>query len=913
MSVRVGNEVRRRTAPWVAFWRWIATNTFTPAWLTPAWSQHASVAYLAAILLQVLAALATLVLVRVFPLLEFQGALSLLVIVLVALSWGAGPGLLAVLVGGAVRDYVILPPHLAWAPRSNSDVASLVLFLVVGLTISSVGSGAGRARREAHAARTVAETAQQTAAAVTRRLQALQAVTDTALAYLGIDNLLQQLLDRITQVLAVDNTAILLLDETGQQLVIHMAQGPEEQVAGRIRIPLGQGIAGQIAASGAALIIDDLRTVEVVNPLLREQIRSLMGVPLVVQDRVIGVLHVGTRALRHFTEDDLRLLQLVADRIALALDHARLYDAERQARAQATTQATELAAVFDAITDGILVYDREGRLLRSNAAARAINDLINPPGYRDRPFAERLALAAPHDAEGHPVRPDDVPVARVLRGEVFTGANAVDSLVRLADGHALLLNVTGAPIHDAEGHVSGAVIVNRDVTARRQLERRTHEALDALLTMAEAVVLVPDDTAAGEEQAVGASRAAMRRLAELTRRVLGCHGVAILALDPETDALHQMAAALLSPEQERYWQTMVEGWRLGERLDAAALAHLRAGDVLTLDMARPPLHELPNAFGVRMVLLAPVRIGERLIGLLGINSGEDRPYTPDEMTLAGAVAKLTALVIERERLLRERAQAQATELALRETTRRMDEFLSIAAHELRTPLTSLKGYMQLAERSVARGLGAAQAGDRASLSAFDAVYPMLQQVNMQISRIERLTSDLVDVSRLQAGRLEMQLTPCDLVPIVVQAVREQKLTAPARSIDVDVPPGAAVSVLADADRIGQVVTNYLTNALKYSADDKPVTVGLEVDGPMARVSVHDAGPGIPAAEQERIWERFYRVPGIEHRSGSGIGLGMGLHISRTIVERHHGHVGVASHPGAGSSFWFTLPLLGDRR
>jgi K+-sensing histidine kinase KdpD len=913
MSVRVENESRRRTASWVAIRRWIAANTFAPAWLTPAWSRHASVGYLTASLLQVLTALATLVLVRVFPLLKFQDALSLLVIALVALNWGAGPGLLAVLVGGAVHDYVVLPPQFSWTLTSNSDVASLVLFLIVGLTISIIGSRAGRARREAHAARTVAETAQRTAEALTRRLHALQAVTETALAHLDIDNLQQQLLDRITQVLAVDNTVILLVDETGQELVVHMAHGPEEQVAGQVRVPIGQGIAGQIAASREPLIVDDLRTVEVVNPLLREQIRSLMGVPLVVQDRVIGVLHVGTRALRHFTEDDLRLLHLVAGRIALALDHARLYEAQRSARAQATTQAAELAAVFDAITDGILVYDREGHLLRSNAAARAINDLLEQPGYRDRPFAERLALAAPRDAEGPPVRPADAPISRVLRGEVFTGANAVDSLVRLADGHEVLLNVTGAPIRDAEGHVSGAVIVNRDVTGRRLLERRTHEALDAVLTMAEAVVLVPDDTAAGEEQAVGASRAAMRRLAELTRRVLGCHGVAILALDPETDILHQMAAAVLSPEQERYWQTMVEGRRLGERLGAAALAHLRAGDVLTLDMARPPLRELPNPFGVRIVLVAPVRIGERLIGLLGINSGDDRPYTPDEMTLAGAVARLTALVIERERLLRERAQAQATELALRETTRRMDEFLSIAAHELRTPLTSLKGYLQLAEQSVARGLRAAQAGGRAGLSTLNTVHPMLQQVDVQISRIERLTNDLVDVSRIQAGRLAMQLMPCDLVPIVVDAVREQTLTAPTRTIDVVVPPGAAVTVLADADRIGQVVTNYLTNALKYSADDKPVTVGLEVNSAMARISVHDTGPGIPAAEQERIWERFYRVAGIEHRSGSGIGLGMGLYISRTIVERHHGHVGVESHPGSGSTFWFTLPLRGDWR
>src|SRR5205809_8085699 len=108
MSVTVENESSSRTAYWPAIRRWIAANTFTPAWLTPAWSRHPGLGYLAAILLQVLAALATLVLVRVFPLLEFQAALSLLMIVLVAFSWGAGPGLLAVIVGAAVHAYVIL-------------------------------------------------------------------------------------------------------------------------------------------------------------------------------------------------------------------------------------------------------------------------------------------------------------------------------------------------------------------------------------------------------------------------------------------------------------------------------------------------------------------------------------------------------------------------------------------------------------------------------------------------------------------------------------------------------------------------------------------------------------------------------------------------------------------------------------
>jgi len=104
--------------------------------------------------------------------------------------------------------------------------------------------------------------------------------------------------------------------------------------------------------------------------------------------------------------------------------------------------------------------------------------------------------------------------------------------------------------------------------------------------------------------------------------------------------------------------------------------------------------------------------------------------------------------------------------------------------------------------------------------------------------------------------------------------------------------------------------NYLTNALKYSAEDRPVEIGIEMEDWVARVWVRDAGPGIPSEEQDRVWERFHRVPGIEVQSGSGIGLGLGLHISRTIIERHRGHVGVESTPGVGATFWFTLPLVG---
>jgi signal transduction histidine kinase len=268
----------------------------------------------------------------------------------------------------------------------------------------------------------------------------------------------------------------------------------------------------------------------------------------------------------------------------------------------------------------------------------------------------------------------------------------------------------------------------------------------------------------------------------------------------------------------------------------------------------------------------------------------------------------------------QRARERAT--ALHEANERMDAFLSLVTHELKTPLTAMGLATGLARRRAMRlaqgwtdetATPFAPAGRTAQqVATVQTIGQHLDDIERQIRLQTRLIDDLLDVARIQSEQLELRMAPCDLAQIVRQAVADQRLVCPERVIQLQGCAGSAeagvVPIFADADRIGQVVTNYLTNALKYSPPDQPVFVSLEHDETRARVAVRDEGPGLSPKEQLRIWQRFYRVEGVRVQSGRGIGLGLGLYICRSIIERHGGAVGVESKLGCGSTFFFHLPL-----
>jgi PAS domain S-box-containing protein len=268
---------------------------------------------------------------------------------------------------------------------------------------------------------------------------------------------------------------------------------------------------------------------------------------------------------------------------------------------------------------------------------------------------------------------------------------------------------------------------------------------------------------------------------------------------------------------------------------------------------------------------------------------------------------------------------------LRQLEHAREEFLAIASHELKTPLTSLLGFVQAARRKESRRLqnllvaGAAPGGGAGVVAGATAGptldLELLGRIERQALRLDRLIGDLLDVARIQQGRMQYRWAEGDVAGAVAEAVDEQRAASPDRRIDLAVPDDPLMARL-DADRLRQVVTNLLTNALKYSRAEQPVIVEVTRaastsghpgsrpnDLPAAAVRVRDTGPGIPPDHRERIFERFYRVPGLQVQSGSGIGLGVGLFVAREIVERHGGAIWVESDHPKETTFAFTVPLV----
>lgn len=231
-----------------------------------------------------------------------------------------------------------------------------------------------------------------------------------------------------------------------------------------------------------------------------------------------------------------------------------------------------------------------------------------------------------------------------------------------------------------------------------------------------------------------------------------------------------------------------------------------------------------------------------------------------------------------------------TELTRLSRARR--DFVANISHDLRTPLTTIRLLVETLQRGAA--------GDKKLWSQ------LVERISAEVNVLERLVQELLDLSQLESGKVMLKLTPASLAQMVEEVIAHLASLAERKGITVSSMVTPSILVLADSEKLSQVLTNLIHNAIKFTPNGGRVVVGAQADEEWVRVSVEDTGIGIPAQELPRIFERFYTVDRARRRADGGIGLG--LAIAKHIVEAHGGRIWAQSEEGHGSTFYFTVPV-----
>ena len=370
----------------------------------------------------------------------------------------------------------------------------------------------------------------------------------------------------------------------------------------------------------------------------------------------------------------------------------------------------------------------------------------------------------------------------------------------------------------------------------------------------------------------------------------------VFAIDDPDRRLSAAAAAGPDVELVERWRAFAEARppRLGEGVvgAAGATAAVRLASAVEIQTGDP---DGMRALELDWLLAVPILAGGRMQGVLATAGRSDRPIEESIRRLAEAVAERAGPALQNAQLWSDLQERMAREQAAQ---RIKDDFLSIVSHELRTPLTSIQGYSQLLEARL-----------RGDLDGESKELAHLRVIRSQVGRMRRLVDDLLDVSRIdRRGGVSIEPEDFDLAAELRDAVSRVLREHADRTIVVNAPD--SLPVHADRDRLDQVLSNLLENAIKYSPDGGPIHVNAEGRGSEVEVRVSDQGVGIPDEHRENVFERFYQADGDQGRRRFG-GLGLGLYITRAIIDAHGGRIWATANQeaGSGSVFGFRIPRV----
>jgi PAS domain S-box-containing protein len=691
---------------------------------------------------------------------------------------------------------------------------------------------------------------------------------------LDLTQTLEAVLDGIMSLVPC-TIATIYLDEVVPDALVRVAQrardGADLRLATQPR-PLDGSITGWAYRHRQSLLVPDLgadprvvRGAEAPPPGL-----CSIVAPLLVDERAVGTFIASRQGPSTLTQRDLAVAERFAPLAAQAVANARLYDEVRHARAQAET-------VLENISDAIIRADPTGLTIGWNKGAERLY------GYTaDEILGQRLMAVPP---EEQPALMEMV--GRVLQGESVINAEAVRVH---KDGRRLNVLTSISPWYE-RGRITGTLAVVKDITERKALERELTEQVRASARREwdkayVAAVAQACNSAGGGE--------ILQALADLTAQWADDARVVMF----DGDRLTLAAYASRTPEddaaiRDALHATYTEGAAMPRMI--AAVHHLHAPLIEDVATAAPsPLHTATVARGYHSKAFLPIHAAGEVVGVLGVGA---RSATPSFDTQAIATLELVAeqagLAITKDRLLR---QVEAQVAQLEDANRHKDDFLASLSHELRTPLNAILGFGELIED------GVIAEGDELRDVAHDIVISgrlLLDQVN-----------GLLDMARAASGHMKIAQEQVEAATVVARCERviAPLVAAKAQTLRLVLPPGLP-ALRADAARLQQVILNLLTNAHKFTPEGGTITLSAAATEAAVAITVRDTGIGIAPEHATVIFEPFRRVETGYARAQSGTGLGLAL--SRRLVELMGGTLTVESAPGAGSIFTVMMPLAGS--
>jgi PAS domain S-box-containing protein len=531
-------------------------------------------------------------------------------------------------------------------------------------------------------------------------------------------------------------------------------------------------------------------------------------------------------------------------------------------------------AMISGMSDGVMLIDGEGKTLFINPAGEKILG-TSSVGV---PMARHAGEYGMRTVDGAPLRDLEMPAWRALA----TGRPVEEVTMRIVrDDRDLTVAMSAVPLHE-EGVLSFVVVTFRDITERKHLERQLQvQAANAQKIADAGAHFTSNIDPEWVVQAIAEKSAPLSDWAAVVLLSGSGPALRIAAIHHRDPAMQGLAWSYM----ER--QPLVAGEGVIGQVVSTGVPSL-------ISEIGPKGESSASQDKVVSLLVLPLQTRREMQGALVIAANTpERAMTEPRIEVAEAIAERAALAIDNSRLYAEQVEARRK---VEDLSRLKDEFLSIASHELRTPVTSIKGYTQLSKTLIRE-------------KDLETAEEYLGIALDQIDRMSRLILELLDVSRIETGRLEIRREVIEWGSFVRTIVDRLNTALGERTIVLEVPDESRV-VIGDRDRLEQVLGNLLENAVKYSPDGSDVHVNVEERAEQVVTSVADRGIGIPQDEIGQVFERFHR--GRQVSSTNYGGLGLGLYITKQIVERHGGTIGVESRHGEGTTFQFTLPAADDR-